>query len=47
METKYIDKYKNYQEKTGQESAILIATGKMNGLKIVAFGYNFAFGGLL
>ena len=36
--------YKNYQKKTGQESAILIATGKMNGLNIVAAEYNSAFG---
>ena len=41
---KAIDRYKNYQKKTGQESAILIATGKMNGLNIVAAAYNFNFG---
>ena len=41
---KAIDRYKNYQKKTGQESAILIATGKMNGLNIVAAEYNSAFG---
>ena len=41
---KSIDKYKSYQKKTGQDSAILIAAGKMNGLNIVAAGYNFAFG---
>tara|TARA_B100001564_G_scaffold140856_1_gene118202 strand:+ start:1993 stop:2955 length:963 start_codon:yes stop_codon:yes gene_type:complete len=42
---KAIDKYKNNQKKTGQESAILIATGKMNGLNIVCAGYNWSFGG--
>ena len=41
---KAIDKYKNYQEKTGQESALLIAAGKMNRLNVVCAGYNFAFG---
>ena len=41
---KAIDRYKNYQKKTGQQSAILIAAGKMNGLNIVAAGYNFSFG---
>ena len=42
---KYIDKYKGYQKKTGQQSALLIAHGKIGGLKAVAVGYNFAFGG--
>ena len=42
---KFIDKYKNYQKKTGQESALFIAHGKVGGLKTVAIGYNFAFGG--
>ena len=42
---KAIDKYKNYQKKTGQESAILIAAGKMNGLNVVCAGYNWSFGG--
>ena len=41
---KAIDKYRNYQKKTGQESAILIAAGKMNGLNVVCAGYNFSFG---
>ena len=42
---KYIDKYKGYQKKTGQQSALLIARGKIDGLNVVAVGYNFAFGG--
>ncbi len=42
---KFIDKYKNYQKKTGQESALLIGHGKIGGLKAVAVGYNFSFGG--
>ncbi len=42
---KFIDKYKNYQKKTGQESALLIGHGQIGGLKAVAVGYNFAFGG--
>ena len=41
----YIDKYKGYQKKTGQQSALLVAHGKIGGLKAVAIGYNFAFGG--
>ena len=42
---KFIDKYNAYKKKTGQQSAILAANGKVNGLNIVAFGYNFAHGG--
>ena len=42
---KFIDKYNAYKKKTGQQSAILAAKGKVNGLNIVAFGYNFAHGG--
>ena len=42
---KYIDKYKVYQNKTGQQSALLIAHGKIGGIKTVAIGYNFSFGG--
>ncbi len=42
---KFIDKYKGYQKKTDQQSALLIAHGKIGGLKAVAIGYNFAFGG--
>ena len=42
---KFIDKYRNYQKKTGQESALLIGHGKIGGLKAVAVGYNFSFGG--
>ena len=42
---KFIDKYKGYQKKTGQQSAILIAEGKVDGLNVIAAGYNFAFGG--
>ena len=42
---KFIDKYKNYQKKTGQESALLVGHGKIGGLKAVAVGYNFSFGG--
>ncbi len=42
---KYIDKYKGYQKKTGQESALLIGHGKIGGLKAVVVGYNFGFGG--
>ena len=42
---KFIDKYKNYQKKTGQQSALLIGYGKIGGIKTVAVGYNFAFGG--
>ena len=42
---KYIDKYKGYQKKTGQESALLVAHGNINGLKAVVVGYCFAFGG--
>ncbi len=44
-ETKYIDKYNANVKKTNQDSAILAGLGKVNGLNIVAFGYNFAFGG--
>ena len=44
---KFIDKYKNYQKKTGQQSALLIAHGSIGGLKSVVIGYNFAFGGAL
>ncbi len=44
-ETKYIDKYNTYIKKTGQDSAILAGKGTINGLKIIAFGYNFSFGG--
>ena len=32
------------KRKTGQQSAILAAKGIVNGLNIVAFGYNFAHG---
>ncbi len=42
---KFIDKYNAYKKKTGQQSAILAAKGKVNGLSIIAFGYNFAHGG--
>ena len=42
---KFIDKYNAYRKKTGQQSAILAAKGKVNGLNIVAFGYNFLMGG--
>jgi acetyl-CoA carboxylase carboxyl transferase subunit beta len=42
---KYIDKYRGYQKKTGQQSALLIGQGKIGGIKAVAVGYNFAFGG--
>ena len=42
---KFIDKYKNYQKKTGQESALLIGHGKIGGLNAVAVGYNWSFGG--
>ena len=42
---KFIDKYNAYKKKTGQQSAILAAKGTVNGLKIIAFGYNFAHGG--
>lgn len=42
---KFIDKYKGYQKKTGQESALIIGHGKIGGLTAVAVGYNFAFGG--
>ena len=42
---KFIDKYNAYRKKTGQQSAILVAKGKVNGLNIVAFGYNFSMGG--
>ena len=42
---KFIDKYKGYQKKTDQESAILIAKGKVDGLNVIAAGYNFLFGG--
>ena len=44
-EKKFIDKYNAYKKKTGQQSAILAAKGTVNGLNIVAFGYNFAHGG--
>ena len=44
-DTKYIDKYNANIKKTNQDSAVLAGIGKVNGLKIVAFGYNFAFGG--
>ena len=33
-------------KKTGQQSALLIAHGKVGGLNTVAVGYNFAFGGV-
>ena len=42
---KFIDKYKGYQKKTGQQSALLIAKGKVDGLNVIAAGYNFAFSG--
>lgn len=42
---KFIDKYNAYKKKTGQQSAILVAKGTVNGLKIIAFGYNFQHGG--
>ena len=42
---KFIDKYKNSQKKTGQESALLIGHGKIGGLRAVVVGYNFSFGG--
>ena len=42
---KFVDKYNAYKKKTGQQSAILAAKGTVNGLKIVAFGYNFQHGG--
>tara|TARA_B110001452_G_scaffold255341_1_gene247691 strand:- start:1128 stop:2096 length:969 start_codon:yes stop_codon:yes gene_type:complete len=42
---KYIDKYKGYQKKTGQQSALLIGHGKIGGIKAVVVGYNFSFGG--
>ena len=44
-EKKFIDKYNAYKKKTGQQSAILAAKGTVNGLNIIAFGYNFAHGG--
>ena len=42
---KFIDKYNAYKKKTGQQSAILAAKGTVNGLNIIAFGYNFQHGG--
>ena len=42
---KFIDKYNAYRKKTGQQSAVLVAKGKVNGLNILAFGYNFSHGG--
>ena len=42
---KFIDKYNAYKNKTGQQSAILAAKGTVNGLRIIAFGYNFQHGG--
>ena len=42
---KFIDKYNAYKKKTGQQSAILAAKGTVNGLNVIAFGYNFAHGG--
>ena len=42
---KFIDKYNAYRKKTGQQSAILAAKGTVNGLNVIAFGYNFAHGG--
>ena len=42
---KYIDKYKGYQKKTGQQSALLVAHGNIKELKAVVVGYNFSFGG--
>lgn len=44
-EKKFIDKYNAYKKKTGQQSAILAAKGTVNGLNVIAFGYNFAHGG--
>lgn len=44
-EKRFIDKYKAYQKKTGQQSAVLVAKGKVKGLKVIAFGYNFSHGG--
>jgi acetyl-CoA carboxylase carboxyl transferase subunit beta len=44
-DTKYIDKYNANIKKTNQDSAVLAGIGEVNGLKIVAFGYNFSFGG--
>ena len=42
---KFIDKYNAYRKKTGQQSAILAAKGTVNGLNVIAFGYNFSHGG--
>ena len=44
-DVKFIDKYNAYKKKTGQQSAILAAKGRVNGLNVIAFGYNFSFGG--
>ncbi|MFL2890031.1 MAG: carboxyl transferase domain-containing protein [Pelagibacteraceae bacterium] len=42
---KYIDKYKGYQKKTGQQTALLVGYGKISGLRAVCVNFNFAFGG--
>ena len=45
MEKNILINTKVIKKKTGQQSALLIAHGKVGGLNTVAVGYNFAFGG--
>ena len=42
---KYIDKIKKYRKVTGQQTALLCATGKISSLNAVVVCFNFKFGG--
>ena len=42
---KYIDKIKKYRKVTGQQTALLCATGKISNLNAVVVCFNFKFGG--
>ena len=45
MEKNLLISIKGTKKKTGQQSALLVGHGKIGGIKAVAVGYNFAFGG--
>jgi len=42
---KYKDRLKEYRDKTGEQDAIIVATGEISGQKAVVFAMNFAFMG--
>ncbi|MDH5187473.1 MAG: acetyl-CoA carboxylase, carboxyltransferase subunit beta [Rhodospirillaceae bacterium] len=42
---KYTDRLKEYQNKTGEKDALIIAHGKMSGMKVVIAAFNFDFMG--